>query len=223
MDDDLTPIIRRRHDRIAHVYDWLDTYMEMMGFSQHRVRIMKRVRGKVLEVGVGTGSNIPYYPDAEEGRIDEIVAIDFSRRMLERAEEKKRKFDRPVTLREMDIQEMEFADDQFDTVLSTCVFCSVPDPIQGLLEIKRVLKPGGQLIMLEHVRSSISCLGSLMDILNFLSVKIWGGNINRDTLSNLREAGFEIELEDALFLDVLKFIEARKPPEKCAVRPEVGV
>ncbi|MGE5632390.1 MAG: class I SAM-dependent methyltransferase [Caulobacteraceae bacterium] len=99
-------------------------------------------------MGVGTGKNIPYYPEY----ID-ITAIDFSGKMLAKAREKAPKYNKQVELIQMDAQNMDFADNAFDRVFTTYVFCSVPDSIKGLKEIKRVCKPGGNIIMIEHVRS----------------------------------------------------------------------
>jgi ubiquinone/menaquinone biosynthesis C-methylase UbiE len=110
-------------------------------------KLLQGVKGKVLEVGIGTGRNIPYYPHNVE-----LTGIDFSPKMVEIAR-KKAKNKENVTILEMDAENMDFNDNSFDTVITSCVFCSVPDPVQGLKEIKRVCKNGGKIVMLEHVRS----------------------------------------------------------------------
>jgi ubiquinone/menaquinone biosynthesis C-methylase UbiE len=107
----------------------------------------------------------------------------------------------------MDVQQLDFPDDAFDTVITTCVFCSVPDPIKGLQEIRRVCKKDGQIIMLEHVRSKRPMIGVIMDILNPLVVRIVGANINRDTIENLKHAGLKIEVEKDLMADIVKHIQ----------------
>lgn len=89
----------------------------------------------------------------------------------------------------MDVQNLEFADNSFDTVVTACVFCSVPDPILGLKEIRRVLKGDGLLVMLEHVRSKKEPIGKIMDILNPLVVGLYGANINRNTVENVKKPG----------------------------------
>ncbi|OWZ82760.1 class I SAM-dependent methyltransferase [Natranaerobius trueperi] len=208
MSDDKTPVIKRRYDRIAQVYDLFDSPMELMAFQKHRKTVIDQLYGKVLEVGVGTGRNIEYYPD-KFSSIEEISAIDFSENMLTKAKEKAEKLHKSVQLYEMDVQEMDFNDNEFDCVFSTCVFCSVPDPIKGLTEIKRVLKPEGRLILLEHVRSKKPLIGTLMDIINPVPVTLWGANINRKTVSNLQKVGFQLELEKNLKLDILKLIIAK--------------
>lgn len=91
---------------------------------------------------------------------------------------------------QMDAQKMNFSDNTFDMVFTSCVFCSVPDPVKGLKEIRRVCKPNGKIIMIEHVRSERKVLGLIMDVFNPLTVNLWGANINRPTVENIRKAGF---------------------------------
>lgn len=202
---DKTEIIRKRYDRAAKYYDAIENMMEKKWFSQWRKLLFSHVKGpKVLEVGVGTGKNMPYYSQDWE-----IVAIDFSPKMLEKAKERAAKLNLQVDLRLMDVQHLEFSDNSFDTVVTACVFCSVPDPILGLKEIRRVLKSDGLLVMLEHVRSKKEPIGTIMDILNPLVVGIYGANINRNTVENVKKAGFEIVEEKNLLSDIVKLIIAK--------------
>lgn len=177
--------IRKRYDRVSKVYDILEQPMEVMSLKKWRMEVTKDLKGKVLEVGVGTGKNIPYYPD----NID-ITAIDFSEKMLEKAKQKAIRLNKNVEMIHMDAQNMDFFNNTFDRVFTTCVFCSVPDPIKGLKELRRVCKPNGKIIMIEHVRSEKKILGFVMDIFNPLTVNLYGANINRRTVENVREAGF---------------------------------
>lgn len=177
--------IRRRYNRAARFYDLLEKPMGIMVLKKWRMEVMKDLEGKVLEVGVGTGKNIEYYPEG----ID-ITAIDFSEKMLERAKEKAKRFNKEVNLIQMDVQDMKFPDDAFDTVFTTCVFCSVPDSIKGLKEIRKVCKPTGKIIMIEHVRSEKKVLGLIMDALNPLVVNTYGANINRRTIENIHKSGY---------------------------------
>ncbi len=197
-----TEQIKKRYDRVARWYDLLDRPMESSMFSKWRESLVGNVSGKTLEVGVGTGKNIPYYPE----NID-LTVIDFSKNMLKNAKAKYGDDPRDITFLEMDAQDMDFPDNTFDTVVTSCVFCSVPDPVEGLKEIRRVLKPGGRLHMLEHVRSSNEAIGKLMDWFNFIPVNIWGANINRETVDNLKKAGFTDIKVKKLWRDIVKLIE----------------
>jgi len=197
--------IRQRYNRIAPMYDMMDAMMEARMFKKERPALVQQASGKVLEVGVGTGKNLPHYNEDAE-----VYGIDFSPRMLAKAKRVAANLGKSFQLMEMDVQTLEFADNSFDCVVTTCVFCSVPDPVKGLEEIHRVLKPGGQLIMLEHVRSEGPVKGKLMDWLNFIPVHLYGANINRRTVDNLRAAGFNhIESSDA-WSDILKRIRVVK-------------
>lgn len=203
-----TEKIKKRYNRISYIYDLMETPMEMFA-SSWRKEITAEVYGKVLEVGVGTGKNISFYP----GNV-EIVAIDFSKAMLAKAIRKFVHNYKNLTLLEMDVQNLAFENNTFDCVLTSCVFCSVPIPVQGLKEIRRVCKPNGKIVMLEHVRSERKLLGPFMDVLNPLPLYFYGANINRDTIENIKKAGFTNVQTQDLWLDIFKkiIIINDKPP-----------
>lgn len=164
------------------------------------------MKGKdILEVGVGTGKNFPYYPENAD-----ITAIDFSDKMLSRAREKAQKQNVKVHLRQMDIQNLEFEDNTFDTVVASFVFCSVPDPVRGLMEVERVCRPGGKVVLLEHVLSANRILASIMNLANPMIVRMIGANINRRTVDNVTQSGLNIEKVTELAAGIFKLIEARK-------------
>ncbi len=172
----------------------------------------KHIKGNhVLEAGVGTGKNLPYHPSGVK-----LKAVDFSPRMLERARRRASSLGLEVKLAEMDVQHLAFQDHVFDTVFATFVFCSVPDPVLGLRELRRVCKPTGRLLLLEHVRPGNSLLGSLFDLLNPLVVRLIGANINRRTVDNIRQAGWRIRVEERLYSDIVLWIEAEP---QCARAP----
>ena len=197
--------ISKRYDRAAKFFEMSESMMEKGKMGLWRATVWQEAKGKILEVGVGTGKNIQYYPDDAE-----VTAIDFSEKMLEKAKMRAEKLVKSVDLRLMDAQQLDFPDETFDTVITTCVFCSVPDAVKGLKEIRRVCKKDGQIIMLEHVRSKNPIMGAVMDFLNPLVVRIVGANINRDTIKNLTSAGLKVDVEKDLMMDIVKHIKCSR-------------
>jgi ubiquinone/menaquinone biosynthesis C-methylase UbiE len=184
----------------------MEGLIEILRFREWRPLLWSKVEGtKILEVGVGTGKNFPYYPTG----ID-ITAIDFSEKMIERAKRRATKFDLNVNLQQMDVQHLKYEDNTFDTVVGSCVFCSVPDPIKGLREVQRVCKTGGKVVLLEHVLHANRVLALLMNLVNPVVVRMVGTNINRQTVNNVAKGGLVIEQVIELWLGIFKLIEARK-------------
>ncbi len=199
-----TETIRRRYDRVSFFFDLMEWPVERLRFSGWRSRLRDAVAGpRALEAGVGTGKNIQYYPSGVS-----ITAIDFSGRMLARAERCAKRLSRALDLVQMDAQHLAFPDASFDTVFATFVFCSVPDPVQGLTELHRVCKPEGKLILLEHMRPGNPLLGILFDLLNPVAVRLSGANINRRTVKNVKKAGWRITGIENLSSDIVRWIEA---------------
>ncbi len=206
-DPQATEDTRRRYQRIAPFYDLMELLPER-NYRPWREHLWSLVEGPhVLEVGVGTGRNLEFYPQGMR-----VTAIDLAPGMLERAAKRALELGQGVDLRLMDVQNLEFPNATFDTVVATCVFCSVPDAILGLSEVRRVTKPGGQILLLQHVRSESPLLGRLMDLLNPLVVRMMGANINRRTVEDVRQAGLILEEVKTLGMgDVFKLIVARRP------------
>ena len=185
--------VTRRYDRMARFYDIYDAPMEWMGTRRRRRQLVARLEGRVLEAGVGTGKNIPYYPEDVE-----VTGIDVSVKMLARAEERARVLGREVRLELADVTDLPYPDGSFDTTVATTVFCSVADPVAGLRELGRVTKPNGRILLLEHVRPRSRFGGWLADVATFLTRRIFGFNANRRTEENVRAAGLvliEVERE----------------------------
>ena len=179
--------------------------MEMSRYYRREL-LWSKVEGvHILEVGVGTGKSFSYYPPDVV-----ITAVDFSDRMLKRAKDKASKQKVKVRLQQMDVQNLEFEDNTFDTVVASFVFCSVPDPVRGLMEVKRVCKPGGKVVLLEHVLSANRILGWFMNLANPLVVRMIGANINRQTVENVIKSDLVVELVTGLGAGIFKLIEARK-------------
>ncbi len=169
----------------ALIYDALMAPLGWMGLTEARRRLVQGVHGRVLEVGTGTGLALPGYPEG----VHSITAIDIEPDALARARKR-----RPgVELVMANVQELPFRDRSFDFVISSLVFCSVDDPARGLSEIHRVLEPGGELRMLEHVRAPSPRLARFQDRLTPAWCWMTGGcRLNRDTFSLVQAAGFDV-------------------------------
>ena len=200
----LTEQTKTRYNRIAPFYDLMEIISEH-AFSRWRRELLARVRGKVLEVGVGTGKNFPYYPEGVD-----VTGIDIADKMLIRARLRAGNLGFPIHLLEGDVQSLPFPENSFDTAVATFVFCSVPDPVLGLKELGRVVVPDGEILLLEHVRIDKPAIGFMMDIMNPFFLRFIGPNINRRTVENVRKAGLCIEKITHLgFMQMVKMIIAR--------------
>jgi ubiquinone/menaquinone biosynthesis C-methylase UbiE len=198
--------VRRHWERMSRYYDRMTAMAEhMMGLARGRKLAAARIRGsRILEVGAGTGKNVPQYPSDAF-----VVLTDLSPGMLTRARERARREGRGFRFVVTDAEALAFKDASFDAVLSTCVFCSVPDPVRGLREVGRVLKPEGSAVLLEHVRPP-GLRGKLFDLLDPIAARVMGPHINRRTLATMQQAGLVLTDVRDVFSDWVKLATARR-------------
>ncbi|MEF9475838.1 MAG: class I SAM-dependent methyltransferase [Candidatus Mariimomonas ferrooxydans] len=191
-------------DNAAKTFDIMNRGIEVR-YGEKKREWFSRSVGRTLLVAVGTGLDLQYFPPGQK-----VVGIDISSKMLEKAKGKLNVSMSDTKLVRADVQMLGFADNSFDSVVTSCTFCSVPDPVLGLKELKRVMKPGGKLLMFEHVRSNIFWMGPMMDLLTYVSRKV-GPDLNRRTKENVIRAGFKLTREINIYLDMVKLFEAVKP------------
>lgn len=199
--------IKNKYDKIASSYD---AVIDRLIPNEWRRQAASYASGNVLEVGIGTGLNLPYYTD----KCLNLLGIDVSPGMLDRAKDRAVLSKVSVKLEEMDIQGTSLQSCSFDSVLSSFVFCTVPNPAIALLECQRILKPGGRLILLEHMSSRKPRLKQLMKFFEPLTVMLLGDHINRDTDALVTKTGFIVKKEVNLLSDVVRLIVAEKCPRQ---------
>jgi ubiquinone/menaquinone biosynthesis C-methylase UbiE len=185
-------------ERVAPVYDYLEYLPEELAFSKWRKLLWNMVEGdKALELGIGTGKNVPYYPPEKT-----LHACDISWNMVSIARKKSYIDLSRVYLSIMDIEDLAYTDNSFDTVVGSFIICSVDDALKSFKEIQRVCKPNGRILLLENVRSKNKLIGQIMDVVNFFTSRIKGANITRPTIDNIKKSSIVVEKFIPLFLDI---------------------
>jgi ubiquinone/menaquinone biosynthesis C-methylase UbiE len=188
---DRTELVRGYYDRVAHEYDAsVEALDRVMLEDGYRRRLCSRAQGRTLEMGVGTGANLAHYPaDAR------VTGIDLSPEMLAIAEQHAKELDLDIELRLGDAQDLDFVDGEFDTVTATLLLSTVPDPQRAVFEMRRVLRPGGRVLLLDFARSPVAPVRWLEVALKPFTA--WASFSRlREPLDYLGVAGFTVELVD---------------------------
>jgi len=173
----------------ARIYDRFSAQAEKTTFSAHREALLAGAEGDVVEVGAGTGANLSHYGDG----VATLTITEPSRPMIKRLERKLGESPHEAKVLRAPAEDLPFESDSFDTVVATLVLCSVDDQPRALKELRRVLRPGGRLLFMEHVRSEEPKLARLQDRMNWLNNLVVHCDCNRPTLDSIEAAGFSIK------------------------------
>lgn len=202
-----TARVRQIYERTAPRYDRLIALSERLLFSGGRDWVAGQARGDVLEVAVGTGRNLERYPADVR-----VTGVELSPAMLAVAQTRATRLSRPADLRVGDAQRLEFPDAAFDTVVFALALCSIPDERQAVGEAFRVLRPGGLLLALEHVRSPVAVVRAGQRLLEPLLLRTMGDHLVREPREAVIAAGFEVMRLERAKLGIVERLAARKPP-----------
>lgn len=203
---DQTERIRRLQDKEAPHYDRQISFFERVLFGGGREWVCSRAQGEVLELAAGTLRNLPHYP-----RGVKLTAIELSAEMAAIGRKRAEELGRTVDLRVGDVQKLDVPDASFDTVTCTLGFCTIPDTNAAAREAFRVLRPGGQLLMLEHVRSPARVVRGAERALEPLSVRLAADHLTREPLDYLPGVGFEIDEVERSKWGIVERLRAHKP------------
>ena len=194
---------KQSYDRVAKFFDFL-RQGDMRRWNADQKSLFENLSGEVLYIGIGTGlETLNFPPDLK------ITAIDISSAMLQQSKTRAKSYSGEIHLCQMDAKISAFRDHSFDSVVTVCVLCSVKHPISCLEEIKRVLKPNGKLVMVEHVLSKNPIYAIALKTMSNLTEFLEGTYLDRDTVDNAEKAGFEIVFHKNVYLDIVKGLIAK--------------
>jgi ubiquinone/menaquinone biosynthesis C-methylase UbiE len=203
-------VTQEKWDKAAPNFDLMAGKGAEERWRPFKEELFGHMNGRILFLALGTGLDIEAFPAGKS-----IAAIDISPRMLEVAQPRIAAYEGEIQAQVMDVHDMSFEDDSFDQIFTSCTFCSVPNPVQGLQLLRRVLKPGGELFMFEHTGSKYYPFKLMMNLMTMVSRHL-GPDMNRPTVDNVLAAGFQIREVNNLFLDVVKIIKAVNPAQASA-------
>ena len=201
-----TARLRRYWDRHSRGYDRQMGFFERRLFGDSRAWVCSRAAGETLEVGVGTGLNLPFY-----SRDVRLVGIDLSPGMLDIARRRAGELERAVDLREGDAQALDLPDAGFDTVVCTFSLCAIPDERRAIAEMRRVLRPGGRLLLADHVVGARWPVRAAQWLLERVTIPLGEEHFRRRPLLHVRAAGFEIDEREGFRAGVVERLAAHKP------------
>ncbi|MGH2985641.1 MAG: class I SAM-dependent methyltransferase [Solirubrobacterales bacterium] len=205
-----TQRVRALQDKEAARYDRQISFFEKLLFGGGREWVCTQAAGEVLEIAAGTGRNLPFYGDGIK-----LTTIELSEEMLAIAKRRAAKLGLDADLRLGDAQALEFSDESFDTVIITLALCTIPDHRQAVREAHRVLRPGGRLMLLEHVRSPSLPVRTVQRLLDRPAVRFAADHLVREPLDHLEPEGFKVERVERSKWGIVERIAARKPaPEQ---------
>lgn len=197
-----------RYQRIAPLYDLLDLPFEYGRYRRIRPLLFRGLSGRVLDAGIGTGRNFPFYPSGAD-----VVGVDVSDAMLARAERRRAALGVNVELRRMDVTGLDFADGSFDAAVATFLFCVLPEELQtpGLRELRRVVKPGGAIRLLEYVRPQGKMRRALARMWEPWMAWAYGAGFDRRSEEHVPEAGLRILKSEYVVDDLIKLLSLKVP------------
>jgi ubiquinone/menaquinone biosynthesis C-methylase UbiE len=200
--------LRRYWDKHARTYDQQMAFWERRLFGDGRQWVCAQASGEVLEVAIGTGRNLPHYPQGIR-----LTGIDFSPAMLELAGRQADRLGLTVDLRLGDAQALELPDASFDTVVCTFSLCAIPDERRAIAEMRRVLRPGGRLLLLDHVAGTSRRVRTVQWLLERVTRPLNEEHLLRRPLLQVQAEGFQIERAERFKLGIVERLTARKPAE----------
>jgi ubiquinone/menaquinone biosynthesis C-methylase UbiE len=198
--------LRRYWDKHAGSYDREMGFFDRHLFGDTRDWVCSQVSGEVLEVAIGTGLNLPHYPDDVR-----LTGVEWSPAMLDIARRRARESGRQVDLRLGDAQALEFPDASFDTVVCTFSLCGIPDERQAVREMDRVLRPGGLLLLADHVEASRWYARTAQRLIDLVTVPLGGEHFRRRPIIQVQALGFAVERHQRFTLGIVERLAARKP------------
>jgi ubiquinone/menaquinone biosynthesis C-methylase UbiE len=204
--DDATARARRKWDRYAPRYDRDMAFFERVLFGNGRAWVCSWAEGDVLEVAIGTGRNLPFYPTGVR-----LTGVDLSPAMLAVASDRAREAGRDVRLSEADAQALPFPDASFDTVVCTLSLCAIPDDRAAIAEMRRVLRPGGRLLLIDHVGSPHRAIHALQCLVEPLTLWLAGDHQTRRPLPLVVQAGLVVEESERFKAGTVERLVAVKP------------